>query len=85
MSILFRDALIFQPSVLGNIYVEEMKNSEIYVETLESIQISSISFRVHQTDIRYPRMKADRNTPEGSAPDSTSPLNTQLRSYISNL
>lgn len=60
MSILFHDAIIFKPSVLGNIYVEEMKNSEIYVETSESIQSSSISLRVHHTDIRYPRMKADQ-------------------------
>lgn len=43
VSILLCDAIISKPSVLWNIYVEEMKNSEIYAETLESIQSSPIS------------------------------------------
>lgn len=64
MSILFCDEIIFKPSILGNIYVEEMKNSEIYVESLESIQSTSISLRVYQTDIRYPRRKADQKHPK---------------------
>ena len=54
------DAIIFKPSVLWNIYVEEMKNSEIYVETLESLQSSSISLRGHQAHIGKHRMKADQ-------------------------
>lgn len=45
ISISLCDAIISKPSVLWNIYAEEMKNSEIYAETLESIQSSPISLQ----------------------------------------
>lgn len=61
ISVLLCDAIISKPSVLWDIYAEEMKNSEIYAETLESIQSSPISLQ--STSDRH-EIPQDKSKPE---------------------
>lgn len=63
ISILLCDEIISKPSVLWNIYIEEMKNSEIYAEILDSIQSSSISLQSTPDRLQLPE---DKGGPETS-------------------
>lgn len=67
ISILLCDEIISKPSVLWNIYTEEMKNSEIYAEIYPEL-IHKPSKYTRQTSTTRGQRRA-RNIQEGSTQD----------------